>query len=190
MARARFTDCSTRITVVPWAWIWRTMVSSCSTMTGARPSDSSSMHSSWGRARKAMPSASICCWPPDRLAAGSSWRWRSTGNRSSTWSVRARSSAPLRRSSQPATRRFSPTVRLGNTPWPPGTWVMPKAAISLGGAWVMSRPSKITAPLSASTTPQMALSSVDLPAPLVPSRATISPSSISKSTSNSTCTLP
>ena len=32
----------------------------------------------------------------------------------------------------------------------------------------MSRPSKITAPKSASTTPEMALSSVDLPAPLVP----------------------
>ncbi len=67
---------------------------------------------------------------------------------------------------------------------------MPMAAISFGGAWVMSRPSKMTAPLSHSTTPQMAFSSVDLPAPFVPSRATISPSSISKSTSNNTCTLP
>ena len=70
-----------------------------------------------------------------------------------------------------------PRSGTGTRPAPPGTWTMPRAAISWGGAWVMSRPSKTTAPRSASTTPQMALSRVDLPAPLVPSRATISPSS-------------
>ena len=91
-----------------------------------------------------------------------------------------------RRRVQPASRRFSPTVSEPNTPWPPGIWLMPSAAISLGGAWVMSRPSSTTAPRSASTTPLIAFSSVLLPAPLVPSRATISPSLMSMSTPNST----
>ena len=44
------------------------------------------------------------------------------------------------------------------------------------------------APSEASWMPAMARSSVDLPAPLVPSRATHSPSSTVKSTSNSVCT--
>ena len=51
---------------------------------------------------------------------------------------------------------------------------------------VISRPSNMTAPLSASTTPQIALRRVDLPAPLVPSRATISPWATSRSTSRKT----
>src|SRR5689334_6726267 len=54
----------------------------------------------------------------------------------------------------------------------------------------MSRPSSTIAPLVASCTPAIALSSVDLPAPLVPRSATISPSSTSKSTPNRTCTPP
>ena len=36
------------------------------------------------------------------------------------------------RYSQPAARRFSATVRLGKMPRPPGTWAMPRCAISPG----------------------------------------------------------
>ncbi len=78
--------------------------------------------------------------------------------------------------------------RLGNVPSPPGTWATPRRAISSGGRCVMSRPSKTMAPLSASTTPPIARSSVDLPAPFVPTMATISPSPISIATSESTGT--
>ncbi len=81
-----------------------------------------------------------------------------------------------RRFVQPARSRFSCTVSEPNTPLPPGICTMPSAAISFGGAWVMSRPSSTMAPRSASTTPLIALNSVDLPAPFVPSSATISPS--------------
>ena len=63
---------------------------SCSTITGARPIDSSSIMSSRGFERNAMPRASCCCWPPERLAAGSCWRVSSTGNRPSTRSIAAR----------------------------------------------------------------------------------------------------
>ena len=45
--------------------------SSCSTTRGERPSESSSMRNSLGRVMVAMARASICCWPPERLAARS-----------------------------------------------------------------------------------------------------------------------
>jgi hypothetical protein len=106
-----------------------------------------------------------------------------------TRSVDFATSSCSRRWSHPASRRFSATVSDGKTPWPPGTCVTPRAAISSGGVWVMSRPSKTMAPPLASTSPEMARSSVDFPAPFVPRRATISPSSTSKSTPNSTWTL-
>ena len=46
---------------------------------GASPSDSSSIISRRGREMNAIPSVSICCWPPERLPAGSCSRSRSTG---------------------------------------------------------------------------------------------------------------
>ncbi len=159
-------------------------------MAGASPSDSSSMASSFGRPRKAIDSANICCWPPDRLAAGSSMRSPSTGNssmmRRTCWRWVSRS----RRSNQAATRRFSATVSDGNTPCPPGIWDRCSAAIRSGASLVMSLPSKCTVPALTGTVPLMALSNVDLPAPLVPSRAMISPSPMSTSTPNRTCTSP
>ena len=134
MVRARFTDCSTRMTVVPCARMAAIMGSSCSTMTGARPSESSSMSSSRGRPRKAMPSASICCWPPDRLRRARPAGRPGPGTDPAPAATRCRAwRSAFVRSSQPATRRFSRTVSVGNTRWPPGTRPMPSAAISLGG---------------------------------------------------------
>ena len=75
-------------------------------------------------------------------------------------------------------------------PRPPGLAMMPLAACSLAGRWVMSSPSKNTAPFDGSVSPAMARSRVDLPAPLVPSSARTSPSSTSKSTLKRTWTSP
>jgi len=66
---------------------------------------------------------------------------------------------------------------------------MPCLAVVTASAEVMSTPSNTICPAAGVTRPDTALSSVDLPAPLVPSRATISPRSTSRSTPNSTCTL-
>jgi hypothetical protein len=52
----------------------------------------------------------------------------------------------------------------------------PLAAISFVGNPVMSVPSKVTVPRSGGSRPVMHLKRVDLPAPFVPRRATISPS--------------
>ncbi len=76
---ARFTDCSTRMMVMPCSRIAFTMSSSWAMTVGARPSESSSIISSRGRPMNAMPSVSICCWPPDRFPAGSWSRSRNTG---------------------------------------------------------------------------------------------------------------
>ena len=56
---------------------------------------------------------------------------------------------------------------------------------------LMSTPSWLIVPvLRATTSPDTARSTVDLPAPLVPSSAMVSPSRSSRFTPNSTCTWP
>ena len=112
----------------------------------------------------------------------------SVGKAASASAIMSSSRSPRRRPCHAAARRFSSTRRFGKMPSPPGTCATPRRAISSGGRWVMSRPSKTMAPWSASTTPPIARSRVDLPAPLVPSRATISPSPTSMATSPSTST--
>ena len=89
-----------------------------------------------------------------------------------------------------ARRRFSSTDSVGNTPFPPGISEMPLRAVTSAGTLVMSSPLKVTVPAVGRTRPQMPLSKVDLPAPLVPSSATISPSRTSKSTPKRICTWP
>ena len=101
-------------------------------MIGAKPNDSSSISSTLGLAMKAMASASICCCPPLRSAAAAAIRSASTGKIVSTSLVAVAASSSGR--DQPARRRFSATVSEPNTPCPPGIWLMPIAAISLGGA--------------------------------------------------------
>src|ERR671910_427116 len=130
---ARLTDCSTRITVVPWSRSDRTIPSSCPTTDGASPSDSSSIISRRGLLTNAMLSVSICCWPPDRLPAGSSSRSRRMGNMPSTCSMSAATPPPRHFWVQPARRRLSATVRWVNTPWPPGTAATPRPATFGGG---------------------------------------------------------
>ena len=58
---ATFTDCSTRMIVVPAAFSSRTISRSWPTTLGASPSDSSSIMSRRGCSMNAMPSVSICC---------------------------------------------------------------------------------------------------------------------------------
>src|SRR5690348_8422109 len=62
--------------------------------------------------------------------------------------------------------------------------------MSAGRARVMSRPSKATRPEKAGNRPQIVLLRVDLPAPLEPSKATISPSFKDKSIPLKTSTRP
>src|SRR5260370_31777335 len=74
-------------------------------------------------------------------------------------------------------RRLSSTDRAGKMPRPSGTSEMPRRATRSPRMRVMSRPSKLTFPDDGRSRPPTARSSVVLPAPLGPSRATISPAS-------------
>ena len=125
--RATFTDCSTRTTVVPWRGWRATIPSSCSTTIGRQAERQLVDHQQLGLAMNACPSVSICCSPPDRLPACSSSARAGPGSSSSTSLGRRRA----RTSGRPGTasrraRRFSATVRVGNTPLPPGTCTMPR----------------------------------------------------------------
>ena len=59
---------------------------------------------------------------------------------------------------------------------PSGDCAMRMRAISCVGIWVMSVPAKVMVPFLARGVPKMVIISVDLPAPLAPISATISPS--------------
>ncbi len=72
------------------------------------------------------------------------------------------------------------TVRLSNTRRPSGTSAMPSATTCWALKGMMSRPMKLMAPEAVLTSPEMARSVVDLPAPLAPIRVTICPCSTSK----------
>src|SRR5579884_2976902 len=80
-------------------------------------------------------------------------------------------------------RRLSSTDSAGKRPRPSGTSEMPRRATRSPRMRVMSRPSNHTVPEDGRRRPPMVLSSVVLPAPLGPSRATISPASTSRLTS-------
>src|SRR5262245_45909865 len=86
--------------------------------------------------------------------------------------------------------RFSRTVICGKSRRPSGTWVIPSATMASELHPVMSVPSSLTRPAVGRTMPQMALSSVDLPAPLLPTSVTISPASTRRLTWRRICTSP
>ncbi len=88
----------------------------------------------------------------------------------------------------PYARRLSATVNAPNTARPPGICEIPICTRWSAPAKVTSSPWKWTEPPLGAATPEMARRSVVLPAPLVPSSATISPSATEKETLKRTCT--
>jgi hypothetical protein len=64
---------------------------------------------------------------------------------------------------------------------PSGACAIFSRAISCVGSSVMSRPAKVMRPSRARGLPKIVIISVDLPAPFAPIKATISPSSTSRS---------
>ena len=187
---ATLTDCSTTTIVVPVACSSLTTWSSCATTVGASPSESSSIMSTLGFTMSAMASDSICCSPPERLPACWWPRWRRIGNRSITRALASATAAWSLRIIQVPSRRFSSTERVGKTPRPPGMSDRPCRATASACSPVIASPSSQTAPPPTLTSPLAPFSRVDLPAPFVPSSATISPSCTSRSTPKRICTGP
>ena len=155
--------------------------SSSSTMSGARPCESSSTSSSSGAQASAEPIASIWRSPPERYPASRSRRRASTGKYSQTASASLRASAPGRGTTA---SMFSTTVRFSKTLLRSGTSVIPREVIRCGGRFSMRWPRysidpSVTRASSTPRNPEIARSVVVLPAPLVPSSATIEPSGTS-----------
>ena len=84
---------------------------------------------------------------------------------------------------------LSCTLSWVKTRWPSTTCTSPAFTASRGPALLMSWPPKVMVPVRGSR-PEMAFSSVLLPAPLGPSRATISPAPTVRSMPFSTPILP
>jgi hypothetical protein len=77
-------------------------------------------------------------------------------------------------------RKFSSDVMSAMMRRPSITWKMPRRTILSGSMPLMRSPSKmisprVTSPSSVLSSPEIAFSVVDLPAPLAPSSATIAP---------------
>src|SRR5262245_48737720 len=100
----------------------------------------------------------------------------------STARVSLRGKAPI--------SRFSCTVRLTMMRRPSGTRTRLWRTRRLGGQDVISVPSSSTRPPLVGSSPMTAFSSDDLPAPLAPSTATISPGSTASETPRSAWTRP
>ena len=127
---------------------------------------------------KALATASICCSPPDRVPPSCHSLSFRRGNIENT---RSSSSGILSRSLRQyvASLRFSWTVRFAKIPRPSGTWAIPASTMLCGARVVSSVSRSLIDPVVCFTSPEIALSVVDLPAPFAPIKVTICPSSTS-----------
>src|SRR3954452_5700915 len=178
---ATVANCSMRSTPTPDSATVRIVGTSRLMITGARPSESSSISRKRGCETSAWASTSICCSPPDSERPAASRRLRSSGNSSSAYSRPARPSS--RDSAYVATCRLSATVSSGSRRRPSGTTATPARRIRSGRRPASSASSSDTEPASGLSTPATASTSVDLPAPLGPSSAVTSPRGMSNVTS-------
>ena len=143
-------------------------------MTGARPSEGSSINNTFGLPTNARPIANICCSPPDNWLPRFCRRALSCGNIEYTRS-------PVHGPARTATAKFSSTVREENMTRSCGTSPSPFQTRWHGLAAVISFPFRCTEPLCRSVCPIIVISRVDLPTPLRPIILTASPARISRS---------
>src|SRR3954447_18552141 len=161
---------------------------SSSRTLGARPSDSSSMASSFASYMSARAVASICCSPPDSFPAICFLRSASLGKSAQARSRLLRVSCALRERKAPASR-FSSTVSSRKGRRRSGQWTRPRMRTSCAASPSMRSPANRTSPSSTispspppfirsskRTSPEMARRSVDFPAPFGPTSPTSSPS--------------
>ena len=177
MASAARAFWSTSKIVVPWRLSSAICAKISATRRGARPMLGSSSSNSVGAAIRARPIASICCWPPDKVPAGSRRFCASAGNITITWSspsAEPRANAP--------SSRLSSTLSGPNTWRPSGTCTMPSWTRWRADSRARSCPLRRIAPPLAGCTPEIVRNNVVLPAPLAPTSATSSPLPTRKST--------
>src|SRR5215467_12847866 len=155
------------------------------TTTGASPSKGSSRRRIEGPRVRARAMATIFFCPPERKRPRRAVKVRTSGNSSKT---RGSIPPPLCASLARAWLiwKFSATVRSGKIPASSGAYPMPPRARSCAGSLLMSRPLKVTVPLFTGSRPMMLSMVVVFPAPLRPTRQTVSASPTRRATSRST----
>ena len=154
---------------------------------GERAAVGSSSSSTRGSSISARAIASACRCPPERCEARAPERSSSSGNIRSTSASRCGASP---RRWNPPISRFSRIVSDGNTFSVCGTNDAPSRTIREGASSVTSRPSSSTRPSPTGSSPKIAFSSVDLPAPFGPMIVTSSPRSRRSDTSCTIITSP
>ena len=164
--------CSTMITVTPVALISRTRTKTSSVRAGDRPADGSSSSSTDGSIISARPMATIWRSPPESWPARWARRSPRAGKRSVT---KAKRSANFLGAWKHPISRFSSMVSEGKTLFVCGTKPMPCFTSWSARTLVMSWSARVTRPDRTRTRPNMALSRVDLPAPLGPMMPISSP---------------
>src|SRR5262245_24784509 len=160
-----------------------------STMRGESPTEGSSMRRSLDRDIRARPIDNWVCSPPLKLPAALLRRSPKAGNKSKTLPMSARISLRLERVVAPSSR-LSLTDISAKTSRPWGTCTMPRRTIACVPSPAVSSPRNRTDPLLGVMSPLRALSSVLLPEPLPPSRATTDRSLTENETSRSTSVTP
>ena len=145
---------------------------------GSRPSDGSSSSSSFGSSIRQRAISTIRRWPPERLPAVSRARSATIGN-SSRDLRRSRSRKQLLLAADEVAAdaaRSRGRSCSGTAPCDCGTWVMPSARISAGGRPSMPLAGQLDLARSRRcSSPLIARSTVDLPAPLGPTMQVIVP---------------
>src|SRR3990172_4518471 len=168
--------CSTTRIAVPSRLISRMMEKMVSTRIGERPIDGSSRRRTLGRAMRALPMASICCSPPERVPPFWPSRSRRRGNSVNTHSVSLRIFAVSVRVKAPSSR-FSRTVIREKIRRPSGDEAIPLRTPWSGGRPSIRSSSRRMRPCRGRSSPRTVFRVVVLPAPLAPIMVTISPRS-------------
>ena len=171
VSSARRAFCSTSSTAVPASRIRTTCSKTVPVALGSRPIDGSSSSTTCGLTISERANSTCFCCPPDSAPASAVHRSATTGNRVFTKSIRSLTSERSLSENAPS-RTFSSTVISLKTLWPWSTWERPAASICWGLLRVTSAPATRIVPERGVSMPLATLSTVDLPAPLGPTRHT------------------
>src|SRR6266545_2792942 len=172
-SRASLMFCSTSRIDWPSCFRRKRVRPTSATISGARPSEGSSISSTRGFPMSARPIASICCSPPESEPAACCSRSFRRGNSSITRSRVHAAARPAR--FRLATTRFSRTVRVAKIRRPCGTKPTPFREIVSGESFPIASPNRRMSPVRGGRKPMMALMQVVLPAPLRPRSASTLP---------------
>src|SRR5215469_14338924 len=181
--------CSTSRIVLPWACIIRTASKTDLSTFGARPMDGSSSTTTDGSSISERANCTSRCWPPDRLPAFCPSQPVTWGNISSTASS-LRSASRRSDRMYPPSQMFSRTVISRNRLWFCGTCTTPILRICRGLRPTMGSPCRVIWPCLGRSSPLIARSRVDFPAPFGPTTQVIPPCTTSRLTPRSTSPPP